>query len=119
MAEFAFVLSVKQMQEWNIIEGHCERDGAKSEKMAIHKVNDAFNTSPNVDSDTTKARSVPETANQEKTDISVWIRKCAKLHGLPLTTKIDFAAFILFHCSYLIYNFVYWVPVLEDYYKTV
>ena len=115
MAEFSFVLSVKRMQEWNNIEEHCKQDCAKSEKIPIHNANEVSDDSFNVDSETTKVRSVSETTDQYT---SIWSRKCSKLHGSPLTTKIDFAAFILFHCSFMIFNFIYWVPVLDDYYQT-
>ena len=118
MAEFAFVLLVNRIQAWKNIEENCERNGVKSEKMPMYKVKEVLNTSPNVRYERTNAKTLPKATDQETRNIGAWSRKSAKLHGLSLTTKMDFAGFVLFYFSYTIFNFVYLVPVLNYLYDT-
>ena len=118
MAEFAFVLLVNRIQAWKNLEENSERNGVKSEQMPLYKVKEVSNASPNVGYETTNAGALPTATDQEKRDIGAWRRKSAKLHGLSLTTKMDFAGFILFYFSYMIFNFVYLVPVLNYLYDT-
>ena len=118
MAEFALVLFVKQIQAWKNLEENCERNCVKSEKTPMYKVKEVSNASPNVGYETTNAVALPKATDQEARNIGAWSRKSAKLHGLSLTTKMDFAGFILFYFSYTIFNFVYLVPVLNYLYDT-
>ena len=108
MAEFALVLFVKQIQAWKNLEESCERNCVKSEKTPMYKVKEVSNASPNVGYETTNVGALPKATDQETRNIGAWSRKCAKVHGLSLTTKMDFAGFILFYFSYMIFNFVYW-----------
>ena len=116
MAEFSCVLLVKQIQECENIEINHVRNGQKSEKMPINKVNEASNTSIKVDSKKLTAGAVRKTIDHETRNINFWRRKCAILNDLPITTKIDFAGFMIFYFIYLVVNFLYWVPVLNHYY---
>ena len=67
--------------------------------------------------ETTKAGAVQVTADQETRNIPFSNGTCSKLHGLRLTTKIDLAGFVLFNFSYLIFNILYWAPVLDHFYE--
>ena len=91
--EFAFVLLVKQKQEWRNVVESFEASGSKSDK-------------------------VPSTIVQGYTDHNtgdgtIWSRKCATFHGLPVTTKVDFTGLAIFYFGYSIFNVVYWLRVRD------
>ena len=120
MAEFSLVLFVNQIQEWKNTQENCKCNGSKSEKSEttpIYKVSKVSSGSPEVESETTKAVTAQVTADQETRNVPLRSGTCSKLHGLRLTTKIDLAGFVLFNFSYLIFNIVYWVPVLDHFYE--
>ena len=39
----------------------------------------------------------------------LWINKPRFFEKLPITRKIDFSAFIIYHFAYLLFNIIYWV----------
>ena len=112
MAEFAFVLFVKQKPEWQNVAEYCQSNEVNSHQPAGRQINEDFNALHNVEPQETTLGSVQDTVDQETRYISIWSTKCAILHRLPLITKIDFAGLILFYFSYLIYNVFYWIRVL-------
>ena len=38
-----------------------------------------------------------------------WIKKPNFFEKLPVTRKIDFSAFFIYHFAYLLFNMIYWV----------
>ena len=99
--EFAFVLFVKQKQEWKGKGENC------TSEISGHKVNKVSNL------ETTKAGRVEETKDQETRKNGFWSTENNVLHDVHLTTRIDFVGFVLYCFSYLIFNFVYWIRVLD------
>ena len=99
MAEFAFVLFVKQKQARKNIEDNCGTEGAKSKKISEYKVDKVSNP------DTTKIQ------NKKTRNHGFWSTKNNVLNDLHLTTNIDSAGFVIYCLGYLIFNFVYWMRV--------
>ena len=109
MAEFAFLLFVKQKQELTNT-GFSE---LKSNKSVPHDVTYALKTLSMV-GPTTANRVYQQEGNGEGTSkMSLWSKKCAIIYGLPLTTKIDLAGFIVFHLTFLLFNVIYWLRILH------
>ena len=113
MAEFAFVLFVKQKQELTNIAENTGFSELKSKKSVPHNVPDALKTLSIIEP-IKKNGVYQQEGNDERTSkMSFWIKKCAIIYGLPLTTKIDLAGFILFHLTYLLFNSIYWPRTLH------
>ena len=105
MAEFAFVLFVKQKQAW---QNTAENFGSVGEKYdQIHKVTKVY--SPNTKGD----GSIQEMQDQEINNIGFCSRNGIVSHDSHLTTKIDSVGFVIYCFGYLIFNFVYWLMVLN------
>ena len=116
MVEFAFVLIMKQKQQWiNVkgIDGHCDKP------LDRITINATTNCSKALcfDIATTQACHSVETPDQEIRPMTFLAKNCAMLHSLPLTTKIDLAGFVIFHISYFIFNCLYLVCVMKELYK--
>ena len=107
MVEFAFVLFVKRKQEWKNKEENCTSDRSRPVKISGHKGTKVSNL------ETKKAGRVEETKDQETRNIGFWSTKNNVLHDFHLTTKIDFVGFVIYCFSYFIFNFVYWIRVLD------
>ena len=113
LAEFAYVLFVKQKQEWLDNDDKYEADGSRSSKRPSSGVNAVSSDLVDVDRETSQVGNVQQTITQEtRKTPSFWSKKCTMLQDLPLTTQIDFTGFVLFNFFYLLFNFVYWVYVL-------
>ena len=113
MTEFALVLFLNQKQAWKNHPRNCGPDGEDTDESPRCKVNDICNGLVIADKGTTEDGSVRDTENIEIRNIGFWVRKCTILHGLPLTTKIDFAGLVIFYFSYLIFNVFYLIYVLN------
>ena len=113
MAEFAFVLFVKQKQELTNIAENTGFSELKSNKSVPHNVTDALRTLSMVEPIKTNGVYQQEGNDEEKSKMSFWSKKCAVIYGLPLTTKIDLVGFILFHLTYLLFNSIYWPRILH------
>ena len=109
MAEFAFVLFVKQKQELTNT-GFSE---LKSNKSVPHNVTEALKTLSMVEPTRTNGVDQQEGNGEGTSKMSFWSKKCAIIYGLPLTTKIDLAGFIVFHLTFLLFNVIYWLRILH------
>ena len=101
MLEFALVLVLKEQKS-----GETSHDKEKPEPieiiskqtMEIQKVKcKVSNGDPNI-TDVTESR-------QNKFRIN----KPRFFEKLPVTRKIDFSAFVIYHFAYLLFNVIYWV----------
>ena len=108
MAEFAFVYFIKQTQEWQSIQENIEHGGAQSIEIRNRRVSSLSKAFSDGNQATVKDGNSEEPKDQEKSQFSFWSKKCAIFYGLPFTTKLDLVGFILFHVTYMIYNFLYW-----------
>ena len=113
MAEFAFLLFVKQKQELRNT-GFSE---LKSNKSVPHDVTYALKTLSMVELTRTNGVYQQESNGEGTSKMSFWSKKCAIVCGLPLTTKIDLAGFIVFHLTFLLFNVIYWLRILYVYGK--
>ena len=105
MAEFAFVLFVKQKQAGKNIEDNCGTDGAKLNKISGYKVDKVSNL------DTARNGLVQKIQNKKTRNNGFRSTKNTVLDDLHLTTNIDSAGFLIYCLGYLIFNFVYWMRV--------
>ena len=99
------------------MEESCKWKEVRSDKIHIYKAKQASNASREVDSDKSKTGAIQDNEDQETQNIPFRSEKFDKLHGLGLTTKIDFAGFILFYFGYLVFNIVYWVYASNYFYE--
>ena len=109
MAEFAFVLFVKQKQELTNT-GFSE---LKSNKSVPHNVTDALRPLSMVEPTRTNGIYQQEGNDEGTGKMNFWSKKWAIIYGLPLTTKIDLVGFIVFHFAYLLFNCIYWLCTLH------
>ena len=107
MAEFTFVLFMKQNQEWLRKTEKGSPIGEKSDEIHTQRVNNPSKALFEGGQVATKVGNLEETMDHEKSQLSFRSRKCTLIRSLALTTKLDLAGFILFHVSYMIYNFLY------------
>ena len=105
MAEFAFVLFVKQKQAQKNIEDNCGTDGAKLNKISGYKEDKVSNL------DTAKNGLARKIQNKKTRKNGFWSTKNNVLNDLHLTTNIDSVGFVIYCLGYLIFNFVYWMRV--------
>ena len=112
MAEFAFILFVRQKQLLKNIAENCGSDEADAQNRNSEYHGDSKDIH-NVISEMTEVRTSKEIKEKEIRNIRRWSKKINMLRDLPYTTKIDLASFILFHVIYLIFNIGYWVNVLD------
>ena len=116
MVEFAFVLFLKQIQEWEDITEKDNHYGKGFNSNKINKVNTSTEALATANTVTTPDGISFEIGDEEMRQMSFWGRKKAILHGLPLTTKIDFTGFVSFHLCYLIFNCVFVLCVIKRLY---
>ena len=115
MVELAFVLLVKQFQDWKDTSTTICNDVLKPEKLILEG-----KTRDNKVIDSIKKKSADET--ESSTGVAMQVNLCNKktygFHELPLTTRIDFVGFFLFLLSYFIVNIIYWKTIsgaMENY----
>ena len=113
MAEFAFILLVRQKEVWKNITENRGSDEPNSHKISRSRDHRGSNDINDVISETTEVRILKKTEENEIRNIRFWSKRHWMLHDLPYTTKIDLAGFILFHVIFLIFNIGYWVNVLD------
>ena len=113
MAEFAFVLFVKQKQELTNVAENTGFSKLKSNESDPHNVTEALRTPSMVEPTRTNGVDQQEGNGEGTSKMSFWSKKCAIIYGLPLTTKIDLVGFIVFHLSYLFFNSMYWPRTLH------
>ena len=113
MAEFAFVLFVKQKQELTNIAENTGLSELKSNKSVPHNVTDALRTLSMVEPIRTNGLYQQEGNGEQTSKRSFWSKKCAIIYGLPFTTQIDLAGFIVFHLTFLLFNVIYWLRILH------
>ena len=110
MVELAFVLLVKQFQDWKDTSATICNDVLKPEQL----IPEVKTRDKNV-IDSIKEKTTDET--ESSTGVAVQVNLCNKktygFHELPLTTRIDFVGFFLFLLSYLIVNVIYWKTISE------
>ena len=109
MAEFTFVLFIKQNQDWLRKTEKGSQIEGKSDEIHTQRVSSPSKAFFEGGQVATKVGNLEETKDQEKSQLSFWSRKYALLRGLELTTKLDLAGFILFYVSYMTYNFLYFI----------
>ena len=109
MAEFAFVIFIKQNKEWLRNTENGSQIGTKSDEIHTQRVNSPSKALYEGGQVATKVGNLEETMDHEKSQLSFRRRKCTLIRSLALTTKLDLAGFILFHVSYMTYNFLYFI----------
>ena len=113
MAEFAFVYFIKQNQEWHSIQVNVGHGGAKSNEIPNRGVSSLSKALCNGDHAKPKDGSFEELKDERISQLSFCSIKYAMFYDLPFTTKLDMVGFILFHASYMIYNFLYCLGRLD------
>ena len=96
MVEFAFVLMVKQKMDWY---NNC--NGLEGNQKRIARCERSFQNVWHANQDLNLTQAINE--KYESQDSS----KVTFLENIPLTSKIDYTAFIVFIISYLLFNVIY------------
>ena len=117
MAEFAFVLLIKQNRKWKNINEIDGPIGTSCNGVAIDTGNDAAKAVCNVGPEITNTVNLVEPKDREIRQTGFWRKKYAPFYGLSFPTKIDCAGFVLFYLGYLIFNCVYIVWATKTFYE--
>ena len=114
MLEFALVLILKEVDKRRLDESKPDKDRIRLRKSRIPKMIPKKATEGNIP--TNKVSPFEETIRDLDTnDVSeprqtpFWINMLMFFEKLPLTRRIDFVAFAIYHFSYLLFNVIYWV----------
>ena len=114
MLEFALVLILKEADKRRLDESNADTDRIRLRKSRIPKLIPKKLTERNITTD--KVAPFEETKRDLNTnDVSqprqttFWINTLMFFEKLPLTRRIDFLAFAIYHFSYLLFNIIYWV----------
>ena len=102
MAEFALVIFIKQNSDWKKdgrIGMGLEKEIQIEEKFSINMVAPADGIESRI-KDTDYV--VPKAKHLSMTTLEL-------IYNLPITSKIDYSAFIVFNFTYLIGNCIYWI----------
>ena len=105
IAEFALVLLVHEnaMRKTGI-----GKDGSKSEeRISRHKTQVQRNVGKVSPLDAVKL-GLKETGGARRRQTIFLINRATFFGKLPLTRKIDFTAFVMYHFFNLLFNFIYW-----------
>ena len=113
MVEFAFVLFLRQIQEWEDITEKDNHYGKGFNRNKINKVNTSTEALATANTVITPDGISFEIGDEEMRQMSFWGRKKVILQRLPLTTKIDLTVFVFFHFCYLIFNCVFVLCVIK------
>ena len=116
MAEFAFVLFIKQNGKWKNINEIDGPSGTTCNRLAIDTGNDAAKAVCNVAPQITNTVNLVESKDREIRQTNVWSNKCVIFYGLSFPTKLDCAGFFFYYLGYLIFNCVYIVWATKTYY---
>ena len=110
MVELAFVLLVKQFQDWKGTSATICNAALKPEQLIPEG-----KTRDNKVIDSIKEKRTDETDSSTGVamQVNLWNTKTYSFHELPLTTRIDFVGFFLFLLSYFIVNVIYWKKISE------
>ena len=109
MVELAFVLILKQKQEWvnateSITINNSEVDEIFFKTRFPYYIVEGTTFREN-------ERNMYEIKMQKR--LGIRIRMLRLFHSLPLTSKIDFVAFILFYFIFFLVNCIYWPRALS------
>ena len=113
MAEFACILFVKQKQELMNVAENTGFSEQKSDISSPNNVNDAIRKLSMVEPIMENKIYQPKDNDEETRKKNFWRKKRAIIYGLPVTTKIDLAGFIVFHLTFLLFNGIYWPRILH------
>ena len=112
MAEFALVLLVKR----NLEKGNANKiesyDGLYSKLDILSKKIEIGAKDGQITLVRTQEDGDNETKQGEIPPTLFWKWRIRQLHLLSLTTKIDVLAFVVFCCSYAIFNVIYYIYVV-------
>ena len=112
MAEFALVLLVKRNLEKENANTIGTYDGLHSKLDILSKKREIGAKGGQITLVRTQGDGDNETKQGEIPPTSFWKRRIRQLHLLSLTTKIDVVAFVVFCCSYAIFNVIYCISVV-------
>ena len=101
MLEFALVLVLKEQK---LGERSHDKDKPEPIKIVSKQPMEIQNVKGKVSNGDLNITDVTE-SRQTK----FWINKPKFFEKLPVTRKIDFSAFIIYHFAYLLFNIIYWV----------
>ena len=100
--EFALVLVLKDLYEPKLGKTTNHDDKSDSGKIISRQMQEMQSSMGNV---------LPFEEMNSDIDINsrrFWVKQPKFFEKLPLTRKIDFLAFIIYHIAYLLFNIIYW-----------
>ena len=113
MLEFALVLILKEVDNRRLDKRFPDKDRIRLRKSRIPKIIPKKATEGNIPTD--KVSPFEETSRDPNTnDVSeprqtpFSINTLMFFEKLPLTRRIDFVAFAIYHFGYLLFNIIYW-----------
>ena len=102
LVEFAMLLIIKEVNEWQPRDIVVVKDQSKSIKEFLGQITELQTTDG-------KVAALQETTETQKITLS--IDRPGLFKKLPLVRKLDVLAFVIHNFSYLIFNCYYWTNV--------
>ena len=109
VVEFALVLIVKQKLEWDGYFSGGANDGWKLERSPQENNFRCPNNVVNIDAIEEVVNDTNTTNEREMQQRRLRVQQLRFSKTLPLTTKIDFLAFLIFNFGYFIFNCIYFI----------
>ena len=114
MLEFALVLILKEVEKRRLDEFNLDKERIRLRKSRIPKMIPKKATEGNIPTDkvtpfeeTNRVLDTNDVSQPRKTPF--WINSLMFFEKLPVTRKIDFSAFFIYHFAYLLFNIIYWI----------
>ena len=108
MLEFAWVLVLKEKYDRNLGETTHDTDESESGKVISRETKEMRNTKGRVLPLEELNHNIDMHGRTESRQASFWVRNPKFFEKLPLTRRIDFLAFIVYHLAYIFFNVIYW-----------
>ena len=105
IAEFALVLLV---HENGMRKAGITKEGSKSEERISRQKTQVQKNVGQVSPLEAMKLGLKETGGTKRRQTIFLINRATFFEKLPLTRKIDFTAFVMYHFSNLLFNFIYW-----------
>ena len=108
MLEFALVLVLKELYEPKLVKNTHDKDESESGKVIAREAKEKQITMGKVLPFEEMDRDLDINGVPESRQNMVRVKKSNFFEKLPLTRKIDFSSFIIYHFAYFLFNMIYW-----------
>ena len=108
MLEFALLLVLKELYEPKLGKTTHDKDESESGKVILKQVKEMLITTRKILPFKEMDRDLDINGVTELRQNMVRVKTSNFFERLPLTRKIDFSSFIIYHFAYFLFNMIYW-----------